>query len=101
MQSELDHERANTYFLTVEARDHGMPPLSATTVVTVNVDDENDNRPQFVGRQPLPANLLLRLPSPRNESTPDDHDSTGTDEYFYSFSVLENSRNGKEVGTVS
>ncbi|THD27797.1 Protocadherin Fat 1 [Fasciola hepatica] len=99
LQSELDHERADAYFLTVEARDHGKPPLSATAVVTVNVDDENDNRPQFVGRQPLPSTLLL-LPSP-SESKPDPGDSTAAGEYFYSFSILENSQNGKEVGRLN
>uniref|UniRef100_A0A183AB38 Cadherin domain-containing protein n=1 Tax=Echinostoma caproni TaxID=27848 RepID=A0A183AB38_9TREM len=95
LQNELDHERASAYFLTLEARDHGTPPLSATTVVTVNVDDENDNRPQFVGRQPLPTLLLL------NGAKPGPDDTVTIGEYFYSFSVAENSRNGKEVGRLS
>ena len=43
----LDREVTNQYSLTVMARDHGTPPQSSTVTVIVNVDDVNDNAPQF------------------------------------------------------
>ncbi|XP_042342086.1 protocadherin Fat 3-like [Plectropomus leopardus] len=43
----LDYETCRDYFLTVEARDGGTPPLSAITTVNVNLTDVNDNAPMF------------------------------------------------------
>ncbi|XP_061774733.1 protocadherin Fat 3a isoform X3 [Nerophis ophidion] len=43
----LDYETCKDYFLTVEARDGGTPPLSAITTVNVNLTDVNDNSPMF------------------------------------------------------
>uniref|UniRef100_A0A668ALQ5 FAT atypical cadherin 3a n=1 Tax=Myripristis murdjan TaxID=586833 RepID=A0A668ALQ5_9TELE len=43
----LDYEMCRDYFLTVEARDGGMPPLSAVTTVNINLTDVNDNAPMF------------------------------------------------------
>lgn len=44
----LDHEKTSEYILTVIAHDRSPVPLSASTFVTVNVTDANDNRPEFV-----------------------------------------------------
>ena len=46
--SRLDRERRATYNLTVEARDGGTPPRSATAVLLVHVNDINDHRPTFL-----------------------------------------------------
>uniref|UniRef100_A0A3B3S9R2 FAT atypical cadherin 3 n=1 Tax=Paramormyrops kingsleyae TaxID=1676925 RepID=A0A3B3S9R2_9TELE len=43
----LDFETCKDYFLTVEARDGGTPPLSAITTVNINLTDVNDNAPIF------------------------------------------------------
>ncbi|XP_061781512.1 protocadherin Fat 3a isoform X6 [Nerophis lumbriciformis] len=43
----LDYETCKDYFLTVEARDGGTPPLSAITTVNINLTDVNDNSPMF------------------------------------------------------
>lgn len=43
----LDYENCRDYFLTVEARDGGTPPLSAITTVNINLTDVNDNAPMF------------------------------------------------------
>uniref|UniRef100_A0AAV2J7I2 Uncharacterized protein n=1 Tax=Knipowitschia caucasica TaxID=637954 RepID=A0AAV2J7I2_KNICA len=43
----LDYETCRDYFLTVEARDGGTPPLSAVTTVNINLTDVNDNAPIF------------------------------------------------------
>lgn len=43
----LDYETCRDYFLTVEARDGGMPPLSAITTLNINLTDVNDNAPMF------------------------------------------------------
>ena len=44
---EIDHERAKEYFLTVQARDGGTPPLSNHATVNITVIDTNDNAPVF------------------------------------------------------
>jgi protocadherin Fat 1/2/3 len=44
---EIDHERAKEYFLTVQARDGGTPPLSNHATVNITVLDTNDNAPEF------------------------------------------------------
>ncbi|XP_035989151.1 protocadherin Fat 3a isoform X5 [Fundulus heteroclitus] len=43
----LDYETCKDYFLTVEARDGGTPPLSAITTLNINLTDVNDNAPVF------------------------------------------------------
>ncbi|TRY60847.1 hypothetical protein DNTS_021639 [Danionella cerebrum] len=43
----LDFESCKDYFLTVEATDGGTPPLSAFTMVNINLTDVNDNAPMF------------------------------------------------------
>ncbi|XP_069390114.1 protocadherin Fat 3a isoform X6 [Paralichthys olivaceus] len=43
----LDYETCRDYFLTVEARDGGRPPLSAISTVNINLTDVNDNAPMF------------------------------------------------------
>lgn len=47
MAQSLDYETCRDYFLTVEARDGGTPPLSAITTVNINLTDVNDNAPMF------------------------------------------------------
>uniref|UniRef100_F6UD14 FAT atypical cadherin 2 n=1 Tax=Monodelphis domestica TaxID=13616 RepID=F6UD14_MONDO len=47
---ELDYETQQQFYVKVRAVDNGVPPLSAETLVIVNVSDVNDNPPAF--RQP-------------------------------------------------
>ncbi|CAJ1055482.1 cadherin EGF LAG seven-pass G-type receptor 3 [Xyrichtys novacula] len=51
VKSILDRESVEHYFFGVEARDYGMPPLSATASVTITVMDVNDNRPEFLQKE--------------------------------------------------
>ncbi|XP_038555343.1 protocadherin-19 isoform X1 [Micropterus salmoides] len=44
----LDREQKDTYNLTIQAEDSGIPPLRATKSLVVKVTDENDNPPHFV-----------------------------------------------------
>ncbi|XP_030621287.1 protocadherin alpha-2-like [Chanos chanos] len=43
----LDRESVSTYNVTIIATDEGIPPLSSTTVITLQVSDVNDNAPRF------------------------------------------------------
>ncbi|XP_029571788.1 protocadherin alpha-8-like [Salmo trutta] len=43
----LDRESVSQYNVTITATDEGTPPLSSTSVVTVEVSDVNDNAPRF------------------------------------------------------
>lgn len=51
VRSTLDRESVEHYFFGVEARDYGMPPLSATASVTITVMDVNDNHPEFLQKE--------------------------------------------------
>ncbi|XP_049837416.1 fat-like cadherin-related tumor suppressor homolog isoform X3 [Schistocerca gregaria] len=44
---QLDYERAKDYFLTIQAIDGGVPPLSNHATVNISVLDSNDNAPIF------------------------------------------------------
>ncbi|XP_048512093.1 fat-like cadherin-related tumor suppressor homolog isoform X4 [Athalia rosae] len=44
---QLDYERARDYFLTIQAIDGGIPPLSNHATVNITVTDTNDNAPIF------------------------------------------------------
>lgn len=48
LRSTLDRETRDRYELTVLASDNGTPSATATTRVTVNVLDSNDNDPEFL-----------------------------------------------------
>ncbi|XP_053253356.1 protocadherin gamma-A6-like isoform X24 [Podarcis raffonei] len=43
----LDREQVSVFNITVTVTDHGVPPLSAVTVITLHVLDTNDNPPLF------------------------------------------------------
>ncbi|KAM8930807.1 cadherin EGF LAG seven-pass G-type receptor 3 [Pelodytes ibericus] len=47
----LDREKVEHYLFGVEARDHGVPALSASASVTITILDVNDNRPEFTQRE--------------------------------------------------
>ncbi|KAI1883733.1 hypothetical protein AGOR_G00234590 [Albula goreensis] len=47
----LDRENADSYTITVVARDKGIPSLAASKSIKVQVSDENDNAPVFT--QPI------------------------------------------------
>lgn len=47
VDGKLDREQRDTYNLTIQALDGGVPPLKATKSLTVKVTDENDNHPHF------------------------------------------------------
>ena len=44
---EIDHERAKEYYLTVQAKDSGVPPLYNQAAINITVMDSNDNTPMF------------------------------------------------------
>ena len=47
LEESLDYEKSREYMLTIEAEDKGIPPLSNTAVLKINVTDHNDNSPVF------------------------------------------------------
>ena len=71
----VDFESTEVLLLVVRVVDHGEPPLSSTTEVIINVQDVNDNAPQFIqeifGIQVLEnqhGNLLLNLTATDEDS---------------------------------
>ncbi|XP_073469084.1 protocadherin Fat 3 isoform X2 [Aquarana catesbeiana] len=47
VKDKLDRERVSGYSLLIQAKDSGLPPLSSTVTVNVDISDVNDNSPQF------------------------------------------------------
>nr|XP_033804886.1 protocadherin Fat 3 isoform X2 [Geotrypetes seraphini] len=47
IKEKLDREKVSGYSLQVEARDSGVPSLSSTVTVNVDISDVNDNAPVF------------------------------------------------------
>ncbi|XP_045203882.2 putative protocadherin beta-18 [Mercenaria mercenaria] len=47
-KKEFDREERARYEFLVYATDAGYPPLSSSAKVSVTIDDENDNQPQFI-----------------------------------------------------
>lgn len=43
----LDYERGKDYYLTIQAMDRGVPPLSNHATVNISITDSNDNAPIF------------------------------------------------------
>ncbi|EAT41892.1 AAEL006534-PA, partial [Aedes aegypti] len=50
-KSSLDREKVASYNIQVIARDQGTPPQSSTATVQLNIDDTNDNNPEFYPKQ--------------------------------------------------
>ncbi|XP_041440520.1 protocadherin Fat 3 isoform X2 [Xenopus laevis] len=47
VRDKLDREKVSGYSLLVQAKDSGVPPLSSTVTVNIDISDVNDNSPQF------------------------------------------------------
>ncbi|XP_068392162.1 protocadherin gamma-A4 isoform X20 [Eschrichtius robustus] len=81
----LDREEVSEYNITVTATDHGTPPLSTETHISLNVADVNDNPPAFPQ-----ASYLAYIPenNPRGASifsvTAHDPDSNENSRVTYS-----------------
>ncbi|KAF7991481.1 hypothetical protein HCN44_008793 [Aphidius gifuensis] len=58
----LDRETMNYYKLTIYASDNGSPAATATTIVNINIIDENDNSPIF-DKEYYTFDLQENLPS--------------------------------------
>ncbi len=57
----LDFETQSTYLIDITVSDRGMPSLSATTTLIVNLTDENDNAPTF-DQQMYQFRIMENLP---------------------------------------
>nr|AYN71348.1 cadherin 1 [Oscarella pearsei] len=64
-QLSLDYESVQTYELVVQARDHGINPLTATATVYITVKNTNNFRPAFL----LPA-FSVNIQIPASTSQP-------------------------------
>ncbi|XP_044594516.1 fat-like cadherin-related tumor suppressor homolog isoform X4 [Cotesia glomerata] len=81
---QLDYERARDYFLTIQAIDAGIPPLSNYATVNITITDCNDNAPIF---NQLSYRGSIREDAPLNEQVTQlfasDLDSNENGKIFY------------------
>ncbi|XP_048371364.1 protocadherin gamma-C5-like isoform X4 [Sphaerodactylus townsendi] len=61
VRGDVDFEESRSYELHVRARDKGVPQMEGHCVIHVEIEDENDNAPEF---------LLTSLVNPVPENTP-------------------------------
>ncbi|XP_048698630.2 protocadherin Fat 3 isoform X5 [Caretta caretta] len=47
VKKKLDRERVSGYSLVIQARDSGIPPMSSSVTVNIDISDVNDNSPVF------------------------------------------------------
>ncbi|XP_075712379.1 protocadherin alpha-13-like isoform X11 [Rhinoderma darwinii] len=47
VNGQLDRETKSQYKVVITARDEGLPPLSVSTTLIIDISDVNDNAPQF------------------------------------------------------
>ncbi|XP_027722594.1 protocadherin-23 [Vombatus ursinus] len=71
----LDYEETNSYSLIVQAADKGMPRLSATAVVKIQVVDLNDNIPAFLPSERVEVPESIPLGSVVTRVSAHDRDS--------------------------
>ncbi|XP_048088061.1 protocadherin alpha-3-like isoform X22 [Alosa alosa] len=57
----LDRENISVYNVTITATDEGTPPLSSSSIITVDIADVNDNAPRFT--EPV-LNVYIKENSP-------------------------------------
>lgn len=62
VQRPLDFEESHSYSLIVEAVDQGYPPLTSTTSVQIDIQDENDNYPIITEPKPRKGVASLSVP---------------------------------------
>ncbi|KAF5394630.1 Protocadherin-20, partial [Paragonimus heterotremus] len=58
--AKLDREQYSSYEILVQAEDHGVPRLTASTVVIIHILDVNDNTPYFI--YPSSGNNTVYVP---------------------------------------
>ncbi|XP_036933520.1 protocadherin alpha-8-like isoform X19 [Acanthopagrus latus] len=99
VDGQLDRESASHYNVTITATDDGIPPLTSTSEITVDISDVNDNAPRFSDSL---INIYLRENSPvgavlkRVYAVDADIDQNAQ----VSYSILENNSNSVPLSTM-
>ncbi|XP_029587859.1 protocadherin alpha-8-like [Salmo trutta] len=95
----LDRESVSQYNVTITATDEGTPPLSSTSVVTVEVSDVNDNAPRF--SEPA-INVYVKENSPIGEiiKTVSAVDADVNENSHVTYAFLESNSNSLPLSTI-
>lgn len=62
VQQSLDFEESHVYTFVVEAIDHGHPPLTSSTTVLIELQDDNDNYPEITDPPPKGGVAKVSIP---------------------------------------
>ncbi|XP_053334251.1 protocadherin alpha-3-like isoform X7 [Clarias gariepinus] len=95
----LDRESESRYNIILTATDEGTPPLSSTTVISVQISDINDNAPLF---QDITINAYLRENSPAGSLiyTVSAFDLDVGDNARISYSLIENTKKNHALSMI-
>ncbi|XP_037070379.1 protein dachsous-like [Pollicipes pollicipes] len=89
----LDRESRKQYALNITASDHGQPPLTASVMVSIAVEDVNDNQPVF-SRTMYRANVSERSPIgafvTRVSAADQDEGTNGNPTYYIPKGIADN-----------
>ncbi|XP_062381363.1 protocadherin alpha-8-like [Sardina pilchardus] len=94
----LDRENISAYNVTITATDEGTPPLSSSSIITVDVADVNDNAPRFA--EPV-LNVYIKENSPVGMvmTTVSASDADTNENGLVTYSVLD-SNSGAPISTL-
>ncbi|XP_018088488.2 protocadherin-20-like [Xenopus laevis] len=87
LQQPLNHESKNKYYMDLIAIDKGLPPLSASALIIVQIMDVNDNCPVFFASNiniNLPRNTSINSTVAQLEAVDDDTGENSLIQYIYS-----------------
>ncbi|XP_029655682.1 cadherin EGF LAG seven-pass G-type receptor 1-like [Octopus sinensis] len=94
----FDYEKNQKIEVKIECSDHGSPSKTSTDLVTVNIDDENDCKPEFTKNHytlSIPENKIMKiqnavLATDRDLTFPNNHVTYYVERYSNLFRVSSN-----------
>ena len=100
----FDRELQSVYNITVQCKDHGLPPLSSSQTITVAIADANDNSPEFMNTPytaKLQENNYVGAQIMKVTATDRDADHNGRISYKIPASVNEMVAVDKDTGLIT
>uniref|UniRef100_H2M8C1 Cadherin domain-containing protein n=1 Tax=Oryzias latipes TaxID=8090 RepID=H2M8C1_ORYLA len=92
----FDYEKAKEYNITLEAKDHGTPPLSSTEIISLNVRDTNTHMPEFKKKEVSFAYIYIFMKLYRDvfRFPVEDKDTPNTDGWRAKFFFISGNEEG-------
>ncbi|RVE70671.1 hypothetical protein OJAV_G00067710 [Oryzias javanicus] len=90
----FNYDKAKEYKLTLEAKDHGTPPMSTTDIIMLKVGDTNTNMPVFKKREFFAEVNEMDLKPNLFRFPVEDKDTPNTDGWRAKFFIISDNKEG-------